>query len=262
MDNARGPVIQFQNDRFKPMPIQAPAPSSKIRTRQGPGPSPQNNQRTRAPSPIQPPAPKQSPIQMPSTVPAPAKPAPTLASDYITNTRYKTVKTVPAATPVVSMQRSAPQPQPRLRATAGDSASALPAKRPAQSALSRIQLRTESVPVSTRLSSPGLSATKRLAPHPSTRTQSGGVPQVSTTAKVAVKRRAPMSLSERFSSGGGGNPIPVITDHAPAKKRRAPEPEPEKEVYEEEFEVKVGCISASYSRERIRVFHCTNCIAA
>ena len=52
-----------------------------------------------------------------------------------------------------------------------------------------------------------------------------------------------MSLSERFSSGGSGNPIPVITDHAPAKKRRAPEPEPEKEVYEEEFEVKVGSIS-------------------
>lgn len=242
MDNARGPVIQFQNDRFKPAPIQAPAPSNKVRTRPGPGPSP-STQRTRVPSPVQSPAPKRLPIKPPSTAPAPAKPAPTLASDYITNTRYKTVKNVLAAAPDARLQHTAPQPQPRLRASPGASVSVLPAKRPAQSAFSRIQLQTESAPVSSRLSSPGLSATKRLAPHPSTRTPSVGVTQVSTTAKVAVKRRAPMSLSERFSSGGSGNPIPVITDHAPAKKRRAPEPEPEKEVYEEEFEVKVGSIS-------------------
>ena len=239
MDNTRGPVIQFQNDRFQPTPVQAPAPSNRLRTRAGPPPS---AARARPPSPIHSPAPKQLPVKLRNPV-SPAKPAPTMASDYITNTRYQTVKVAPTAVPAARIQLAAPMPQLRLRAPPDTSVSALPPKRPVQSALSRIQLRAQSAPISARLSSPSLSITKRLAPHPSTHSQPVGSPLVSAAAKLAMKRRAPLSLSERFAAGGSGNPIPVITDHAPAKKRRAPEAEPEKEVYEEDFGIKVSGIS-------------------
>lgn len=94
---------------------------------------------------------------------------------------------------------------------------------------------------SSRPASSPISATKRLAPHCSVQSQPAAVEQVSGTAsaKAALKRRAALTLSDRFAAGGTGNPIPVITDQAPVKKRRMPEPDPEKE-YEEDFEMQVG----------------------
>ncbi|XP_070186514.1 arginine-glutamic acid dipeptide repeats protein-like isoform X2 [Littorina saxatilis] len=232
IDNGRGPVIQFQNDKFQPSPVEVPTSTNIIRAQRGPLPS---QERGRPRSPIQSPALKYAPVK-PNPVPASARLPPALkqSSEYITNTRYKTVKNVSSVT-----MATRAQPQSARVLTLPQAPVTLShQKRPLQSAFSRIHMQPEIASPSSRPASSPISATKRLAPHCSVQSQPAAVEQVSGTAsaKAALKRRAALTLSDRFAAGGTGNPIPVITDQAPVKKRRMPEPDPEKE-YEEDFEM-------------------------
>ena len=96
--------------------------------------------------------------------------------------------------------------------------------------------------MTSRQSSEDVLMTKRLAPHAPAPSYHAAVPHASVAFKAASKRPAPMSLSERFGSAGAGNPIPVITDHGPVKKRRVPEPvktEPEEHIG---LKVKLPCL--------------------
>lgn len=251
MGSDRGPVIQIHNDKFRPQPILPPGAGVRSRPANNPQmgsralaqPTPSMRQPVTAPAhtPIEPPA--RTPIQVSSrtAVQAPARtpvrsPKVTVQqsapdeSRYATgNSRYKYSKNPPIATKSETSLES----QGRLKPPPAVSE---PPRRPAQSALSRIQLHAQTDSVHSRLSSPRQPAMKRLAPLASYPQQPED-PDVSPTMRAGMKRRAPLSLSDRFGAGGGsGNPIPVITDQA-VKKRRPPPPEPMEE-FVEDYEMK------------------------
>ncbi|XP_076459276.1 uncharacterized protein LOC143292662 [Babylonia areolata] len=252
--------------KFQPIPIKAPSPPRNTVKTGGPTLS---GNRTRVSSAGQVPAAARPPSQPPNNKPGPGRPVPSTSVQTVTNTRFslRTAKPEVAASapgPITrTFNNNVPQQPPRLKpppqtVTAGPP----PTERP--SALSRIQQqnpgmrsafsRIEQPPqnprsaasarappqvqagsVLSRLSSPNVSVTRRLAPHPaSAPPQPSRVSQVSTSeARMAVKRPA-LSLSERFASGSSGNPIPVITDQAPLKKRRS-ESELEKANFGSDF---------------------------
>nr|KAG5686168.1 hypothetical protein BaRGS_004507 [Batillaria attramentaria] len=244
MDRDKGPVIQIRNEKFRPQPVQAPGGSVKSRPTASPAmgarsySQPQAAVSTRPPaklatrSPIQLPvrtpvqSPSQAPVQHPQRTSVQSAPS---ASAFSGNSRYKYTSTAASARTETSLESQGRlKPPPVVEA----------ARRPAQSALSRIQMQAQADTTQTRGVSPRQPAMKRLAPASSYQAYEHTADvEVSTTQRAGVKRRAPLSLSDRFASGGGGNPIPVITDHAP-KKRRTPAPVPVEpmEEFVEDFE--------------------------
>ncbi|KAL8587430.1 hypothetical protein ACOMHN_062163 [Nucella lapillus] len=228
LDSDRGPVIQFQNDKFQPTSVRAPPPTNPIKSRQT---ASQSGQKARASSPIQPPSSAKRPAKASRAEEGAVK----TSLGYRTETRYKTTKN----TLVNKMPEPEPEPEDRLRGSPSPSGSVstLPSKRPFQLGTSSSPHQTHSVPTSTKSSKSGQPVSKRLAPRPSAQSQNMGEQRGSGSSK-ASKRRAPMSLSERFAARETGSSSPVIVDHVPPKKRRDPEPEPDKEDLEEDSEVK------------------------
>ncbi|XP_076443911.1 uncharacterized protein LOC143282201 [Babylonia areolata] len=231
MDSDRGPVIQIQNDKFRPTPVQTPSSSSSARSRQAPS---QGGQRRRAPSPIQ------SPNSSSKRVPTKASRAEDsgiikISSGYPADPHYKTSKNTTVFTSTSKTQEPEPQREDRLRPPPDAAVSISQPKRAL--GISSSKHPTHGAPTSTKPSKLGQHVSKRLAPRPSSQSPSAGE-QRSTGSTKASKRRAPMSLSDRFAARDSGSSSPVIVDLVPAKKRRLPEPEPEKEEFEEDSEAK------------------------
>ena len=237
MDSARGPVIQFQNDRFQTSPSPTSAPVSKARSRGG---SSQGKQRTKAPSPIYAPVSSIAPVKSPSPVQTSSKP-PSASLEHAANKHYKTGGSIPVSNPTPKAQEPEPRSQGRIKPPPSGPVSTVPSKRLSLSSLSNAQRETHSPPVSSRLSSSGVPASKRLAPRPAAQSHHVEETRVSAASK-SLKRRAPMTLSDRFAAGGANNPIQIGADQVPVKKRRLPEPEAVKEEDEEDLEVKVSVV--------------------
>ncbi|KAL8596490.1 hypothetical protein ACOMHN_044028 [Nucella lapillus] len=265
---SRPPPPQPLRKKFQPIPVKAPTPPKNTVKTGGPTLSTKARVSSTGQDPVRP-----NPlVQSLGPKPFPGRPVP-LSSVNIEASNFRTAKmeTAPAFSAVSRTLNKAPEQPSRLRPPPQALTSGPPPQRPsalsriqlpnrnAASAFSRIDQQPPNIKISmsrmqqqiqgasalSRLSAPSAPVTKRLAPHPTPPPppQPARAPQMSVStrvsqatggARMAVKRPS-MSLSERFSSGSSGNPIPVITDHAPVKRRRPSEPELERADFGAEF---------------------------
>lgn len=239
------PLIQIRNDKFK-MPHAQGSESDAPKTR------------VAKPSPSMP---VRTPVQMSSSAisqasasgsirPAIQAAVQSSSSGVISSNRYS----YRSATAVTKSVEVVPGTQNRLKPPPVSAH-----KVPTQSVSVRMQQsgqplsrsKTDDTSETTKTLSSRPPLTKRLAPAPS---QSLSVadrikPPLQgqpAGSKAGIKRSAPMSLSDRFSSSVAGSPIPVITDHAPEKKRRQAVPQPVQSLEEEfgeDFELRVSWLT-------------------